>query len=120
MKKLTTLSFLVVFSASILRGQTTAIFTKIYTIFQTKCVQCHSNAQKQGGLDLEGSGTDKPTAVYNNLVGVAPVNATAAAKGYMRVYAGRADRSFLFHQINGSFDTYYKGLETGEGVNILH
>ena len=118
MKKLTTLSFLVVFSASILRGQTTAIFTKIYTIFQTKCVQCHSNAQKQGGLDLEGSGTDKATAVYNNLVGVAPVNATAAAKGYMRVYAGRADRSFLFHKINGSFDTYYKGLETGEGVNM--
>ena len=116
MKKLTTLSFLVVLSASILRGQTTPIFTKIYTIFQTKCVQCHSNAQKQGGLDLEGSGTDKPTAVYNNLVGVAPVNVTAAAKGYMRVYAGRADRSFLFHKINGSFDTYYKALESTEGT----
>ena len=118
MKKLTTLVSIVVFTASILRGQTTPIFTKIYTIFQTKCVQCHSNAQKQGGLDLEGSGTDKPTAVYNNLVGVAPVNAAAAAKGYMRVYAGRADRSFLFHKINGSFDTYYKGLEAGEGVNM--
>ena len=116
MKKLPILLFLLIGSASILRGQTTPIFTKIYTIFQTKCVQCHSNAQKQGGLDLEGSGTDKPTAVYNNLVGVAPTNATAAAKGYQRVYAGRADRSFLFHKINGTFDTYYKGLEATEGT----
>jgi Secretion system C-terminal sorting domain len=116
MKKLPILIAFVIGSASILRGQTTPIFTKIYTIFQTKCVQCHSNAQKQGGLDLEGSGADKPTAVYNNLVGVAPTNATAAAKGYQRVYAGRADRSFLFHKVNGTFDTYYKGLEAAEGT----
>lgn len=118
MKKLATLFFLVLTSASILRGQTTAIFPKIYTIFQTKCVQCHSNAQKSGGLDLEGSGTDKQTAVYNNLVGVAPVNAAAAAKGYKRVYEGRADRSFLFHKINGTFDTYYKALDAAEGVTM--
>jgi hypothetical protein len=117
MKKQAVLCILLVVNISILRGQTpTPIFTKIYSIFQTKCVQCHSNALKSGGLDLEGSGTDKPTAVYNNLVGVAPTNATAAAKGYQRVYAGRADRSFLFHKINGSFDTYYKGLEATEGT----
>jgi hypothetical protein len=115
MKKLLTLLFLLVGSASILRGQATPIFSKIYTIFQTKCVQCHSNAQKSGGLDLEGSGTDKQAAVYSNLVGVVPTNATAAAKGYQRVYAGRADRSFLFHKVNGSFDTYYKSLEATEG-----
>lgn len=116
MKKLSILCVLLILSSSILRGQNaTPIFTKIYGIFQTKCVQCHSNALKQGGLDLEGSGTDKPTAVYNNLVGVAPTNATAAAKGYKRVYAGRADRSFLFHKINGTFDTYYKALEATEG-----
>ena len=108
MKKIFLLYFLLFGSTAILRGQATPIFPKIYTIFQTKCVQCHSNAQKSGGLDLEGSGTDKQTAVYNNLVGVVPTNATAAAKGYQRVYAGRADRSFLFHKVNGAFDTYYK------------
>jgi Secretion system C-terminal sorting domain len=116
MKKLPILLVLLVASASILRGQTTPIFTKVYSILQTKCVQCHSNAAKSGGLDLEGSGTDKPTEVFNNLVGVAPTNAAAATKGYKRVYAGRPDRSFLFHKINGTFDTYYPSLGTGEGA----
>ncbi len=117
MKKLATLFFLLIgFSTALLKGQTTTpIFTKIYSIFQAKCIQCHSNAVKTGGLDLEGSGADKPTEVYNNLVGITPTNATAAAKGYKRVYAGRPDRSFLFHKINGAFDTYYKALETNEG-----
>jgi hypothetical protein len=115
MKKLPILLVFLVASATILRGQTTPIFTKVYGIMQTKCVQCHSNAVKTGGLDLEGSGTDKPAEVYNNLVGVAPTNTAAAAKGYKRVYAGRPDRSFLFHKINGSFDTYYPALGTGEG-----
>jgi Secretion system C-terminal sorting domain len=115
MKKLPILLVFIVGSASILRGQTTPIFTKIHAIFQTKCVQCHSNVLKSGGLDLEGSGTDKPTAVYNNLVNVAPTNAAAVAKGYKRVYAGRVDRSFLFHKINGAFDTYYKPLDATEG-----
>ncbi len=40
----------------------------------------------------------------------APTNAAAVAKGYKRVYAGRPDRSFLFHKINGTFDTYYASL----------
>ena len=115
MKKLAILLILCVGTASILRSQTTPIFTKIYGILQTKCVQCHSNTAKSGGLDLEGSGIDKPAEVFNNLVGVAPTNATAAAKGYKRVYAGRPDRSFLFHKINGTFDTYYPSLGTGEG-----
>jgi hypothetical protein len=98
----------------ILRGQTVA-FTKVYSIMQAKCATCHSNAQKSGGLDLEGSGADKAAAVYSNLVNVAPVNASALAKGYKRVYPGRVDLSFLFHKTNGDFDKYYPALGANDG-----
>ena len=101
----------------LLRGQTSVAFTRVYDIVQTKCAaSCHSNATKSGGLDLEGSGTDKPSAVYINLVNAAPTNAAATAKGYKRVYPGRVDLSFLFHKTNGDFDTYYAALGTGEGA----
>jgi Secretion system C-terminal sorting domain len=98
----------------ILRGQTVA-FTKVYNIMQAKCATCHSNAQKSGGLDLEGSGTDKSGVVFTNLVNAAPTNAAALAKGYKRVYPGRVDLSFLFHKTNGDFDKYYAALGANEG-----
>ena len=37
-----------------LSGQST--FTEVYNIFQAKCATCHSNANPQSGLDLEGAG----------------------------------------------------------------
>jgi hypothetical protein len=101
----------------ILRGQTNA-FQKVYGILQAKCATCHSNAQKSGGLDLEGSGADKAAAVYANLVNVDPVNAAAKAKGYKRAYPGRVDLSFLFHKTNGDFDKYYAALGAGEGSSM--
>jgi Secretion system C-terminal sorting domain len=101
----------------ILRGQTVA-FTKVYSIMQAKCATCHSNATKSGGLDLEGSGTDKSGVVFTNLVNAAPVNASALAKGYKRVYPGRVDLSFLFHKTNGDFDKYYGALGASEGSTM--
>ena len=114
MKTLFTTLTLLIF-IPILRGQNTLAFNRVYGIFQAKCVSCHSNAQKQGGLDLEGFGTDKSGEVYKNLVNVTPTNAAAVAKGYKRVYAGRADRSFIFHKINNDLDKYYPALGAGEG-----
>ena len=102
----------------LLRGQSVA-FTKVYSIFQTKCAPtCHSNATKSGGLDLEGNGTDKSGVVFNALVNVTPINATASSKGHKRVYPGRVDKSFLFHKINGDFDTYYPALTATEGSSM--
>ena len=111
------LSFILpLFLPILLRGQTTAAFDKVYTIFQSKCTaSCHSNAVKEGGLDLQGSGTDKQATVFANLVNATPSNATAVSKGYKRIYAGRVDLSFLFHKTNGNFDTYYPTLTTAEG-----
>ena len=113
--RISTLIFLL--SAPILlRGQTTSnAFQKVYDIMQAKCATCHSNATKSGGLDLEGSGTVKSDAVFLNLVNADPTNAVAKSKGHKRVYPGRADRSFLFHKINGSFDTYYSTIGANEG-----
>ena len=104
------------FSVFILRGQSSTIaFNKVYSIFQAKCISCHSNALKSGSLDLEGSGADKSGAVFSNLVNKTPSNVAAAAKTHKLVYPGRVDRSFLFHKINGDFDTYYPALKSNEG-----
>ncbi len=116
MKKIFFICITLWLNSSILRGQNINAYNKVYAIFQSKCVSCHSNAQKSGGLDLEGFGTDKPNEVFKNLVNVTPTNATAVAKGYKRVYAGRADRSFIFHKINNGFDTYYPSLSAEEGT----
>jgi Secretion system C-terminal sorting domain len=105
----------------LLRGQQTAVFPKIYTIFQQKCASCHASATRSGGLDLEGTGAtlaEKQASVLANLVNATPTNTTANGKGYKRVWAGRADRSFLFHKINGDFDTYYTPLSTNEGSTM--
>lgn len=103
---------------NILKGQNVNAFNKVYSIFQAKCINCHSNAQKLGGLDLEGFGNDKPNEVYKNLFNVTPTNSTAASKGYKRVYAGRADLSFIFHKINNGFDNYYPAISTAEGSSM--
>lgn len=101
----------------ILRGQTSSIaFNRVYTIFQSKCISCHGSAQKQGQLDLEGSGVDKPGAVFTNLVNKTPSTTAAATKGHKLVYPGRVDKSFLFHKINGEFDKYYPTLTAAEGT----
>jgi hypothetical protein len=100
----------------LLRGQSTVAFTKVYSIFQSKCISCHSNAQKAGGLDLEGSGSDKSGVVFSNLVNKTPLNLTANGKGHKLVYPGRIDKSFLFHKINADFDSYYPALTASEGL----
>jgi len=95
-------------------SQSTAI--RVYDIFQSNCVNCHSNANPRAGLDLEGSGsskTAKALSVYNNLVGKTASNNTAAAKGYQLVHPGRVDKSFLFKKINRGLDMDME-LEGGE------
>lgn len=113
MKQLLTLFF--VFSSTYTSFcQSTA--QRVYEIFQTNCVSCHSNANPRAGLDLEGSGNSleaKMLKVYDNLVGVTSDNNTAAAKGYQLVHPGRIDKSFLFKKINQGLDQDMI-LENGE------
>ncbi|MFK7810710.1 MAG: hypothetical protein AB8F74_23075, partial [Saprospiraceae bacterium] len=70
MKKLITLSLLLVFSTFLL-SQSTGM--KVYQILQEKCATCHNNASPQTGLDLEGAGAtieQRYADVYNNIVDV--------------------------------------------------
>ncbi|MCG8330443.1 MAG: T9SS type A sorting domain-containing protein [Chitinophagales bacterium] len=112
--KLASTLLLLLATCSISVAQSTSL--KVYQIFQDKCAQCHSNAQPQAGLDLEGQGATleaKALHVYNNLVNATPANATAAAKGDKYIYPGRADRSFLFRKINQGLEPLIN-LESGE------
>ena len=98
------------FSATASQGQQFG-FARLYSIFQAKCVSCHSNASPTAGLDLEGTGgntTQKRQAVYNNLVDITPANASAAAKGYKYIRKGYPEKSFLLRKIA------HTGFENGE------
>jgi hypothetical protein len=78
-----------------------------YNVLQAKCVSCHSNADPQSGLDLEGSGpsaTVRAQMVRNNLVNISPANTFADGKNYKYIYPGRPDLSYLFRKINQTFE----------------
>jgi hypothetical protein len=109
--------FLICLSFSGLLIAQSGDFAQVYQVFQAQCATCHNSENLQGNLDLEGTGatlTEKMSAVMAQLFMANPSNPTALAKGYRRVYPGRADRSFLFHKINDQLDPYYS-LTTGEG-----
>ena len=67
------------------------------TIFNVSCISgpCHSSSSQQGNLVLEEN------VSYGNLVGVAPFNDVARAKGLERVVPDNADMSFLLIKLTG-------------------
>lgn len=88
-------------------------FNRIYTIFQTQCVSCHSGATPTGGLDLSGTATQ----VRANLVNVTPQNSTAAAKGQKLVKPGQPYQSFLLRKLSNGYIHEWDGgnLDATEG-----
>jgi hypothetical protein len=113
------LLFLFAFSFYGYLSAQTATYERVYNILQTNCATayCHSSTGGSGNLNLEGVGAStaaKMTAVYNNLVGVAPSNAAAAAKGDHLIYKGRMDKSFLFRKINNGIESTVS-LDANEG-----
>ncbi len=70
----------------------------VYNLMQTNCaVACHNNSNNSGNLNLAAS----MSTVYSSLVGHAPVNPAAVARGYLRVDPGAPHNSYLFHKVNG-------------------
>ena len=107
---------LILTGISLAKAQTT--YQEVYSILQSNCAtsNCHNNADKAGGLDLEGLGatlTDQQNNVHDNLFKVVPGNTVAAAKNNYRVYPGDPYRSFLFRKISAGFSED-NPLETGE------
>ena len=102
----TTFTFLVctLFVCS-LQAQST--YQRVYEIMQSNCVQCHSSADPEQGLDLEGAGPDlqaRMDDVYSNLVNIIPANNNAASAGLSYIYPGRPDLSFVFHKVNNGLE----------------
>jgi hypothetical protein len=105
MKKIYLIPTLIFYTIQVSTAQ---LSMEVYDIFQNKCMSCHSNANQQGGLDLEGSGSNvalKALDVYNNIVGKTPnTNTHAITEGYQYIYKGRPDLSYIFRKINGTFE----------------
>jgi len=116
MKKLNALLLFCLFTTFLGAQESTSYL--VYQLFQEKCVSCHGHSNPEAGLDLQGVGaTDEERLldVRNNIVGITPANATAAAKGHQYVYPGRAERSFLFNKINNGLEPSMT-LEADEGA----
>ncbi len=115
-KKITIPFLLLIFSGTILQAQSTLV--EVYNILEQKCATCHSNANPQSGLDLEGSGAtaaERAQDVFNNIANISPSNTFANSKGYKYIYPGRPDLSFLFRKLNlGLEETIH--FEEGENL----
>ncbi len=116
--KITTFLFLLCCTLQAVAQSDTGL--KVYRIFQEKCVACHSNADPQANLDLEGGGateSERAGEVYNNVFKAIPTNAHAAGKGYQQIYPGRPDKSFIFRKINDALEATIE-LDANEGGNM--
>lgn len=76
-------------------------------VFDATCVSasCHDDGTRAGGLSL-ASGSS-----YDEIVGVAPTTASAAADGLLRVAPGDPARSFVLNKLTGE-------LAPGDGARM--
>lgn len=105
------------FAAVISTANAQSTFEGIYSIFQANCtVGCHSGTSPSANLNLKENGD--MAAVYNNIVGVNPVNPTAVSKGFKLIDPGYPERSFLLRKCSTQeWDSAYD-LEISEGNNM--
>ncbi|MEM1218541.1 MAG: T9SS type A sorting domain-containing protein [Bacteroidota bacterium] len=91
---------------------------RVYQIFQTNCVSCHSASDPAAGLDLEGVGATAEAQaldVYTKIFEVTPNNSFAAAKGYEYITPGRPDLSMIFRKVNHGLEPTIE-LDPQEGA----
>ena len=85
--------------SGIVKGQT---FTRVFEILQDHCASCHGGSSPIA-YDL---GTT-PAETYAALVGVTPLNPSAAAKGHKLVDPGHPYNSFLLKKSGANLDGYF-------------
>lgn len=85
-------------------------FDRVFEILQTNCASCHGGSNPIG-YDL---GTT-PAETYAALVGVTPLNPSAAAKGHKRIDPGHPYNSFLLKKIGANLDGYFNLDSPSEG-----
>lgn len=77
-------------------------FTRVFQILQTNCAGCHGGANP---IAYDLGTTEAQT--YAALVGVTPLNPSAAAKGHKRVDPGHPYNSFLLKKIGANLEGYF-------------
>jgi hypothetical protein len=93
----------------LLKGQT-ATFDRVFEILQTKCASCHG-----GSAPIAYDLGTTPAETYAAIVGVTPLNPTAAGKGYKRVDPGHPYNSFLLKKVGQNLDNYFELSQPDEG-----
>ena len=115
-RRITIPFLLLTFSVGMIQAQSTLV--EVYNILQQKCATCHSNANPQSGLDLEGTGASvnaRAQDVFGNISNINPANNFANSKGYKYIYPGRPDLSFLFRKLNLGLE---ETIHFEEGPNL--
>lgn len=110
MKKIYFLLSIVLLSISTTFAQTT--FQRVKTILQTNCDGSGCHGGSLPGFNVNA--TD--AALHAALVGVSPLNPTAASKGDKLVYVGHPSKSFLLRKMAHNLDNDDLGLDAAEGA----
>ncbi len=110
MKKIYLLLCVLLFSTATTFSQTA--FQRVKTILQTNCDGSGCHGGSLPGFNVNASDTDLRSA----LVGVSPLNPTAASKGHKLVDPGYPSRSFLLRKIAHNLDNDDLGLDAAEGA----
>jgi hypothetical protein len=87
-------------------------FQQVKTILQTNCGGSGCHGGSLPGFNVN----DADATLRNALVGVAPLNPTAASKGDKLIDPGYPSSSFLLRKIAHNLDNYDLGLEASEGA----
>lgn len=93
--------------------QAQGTFQRVFEILQTHCAQCHGGSNPIA-YDL---GTT-PAQTYAAIVGVAPLNPSAAAKGHKLVDPGHPYNSFLLKKAGSNLDGWFSLDSPSEGVQM--
>src|SRR6185503_5898077 len=102
MKSTRTLALVAFFCiASLLQAQS-GTFDRVFEILQTNCSPCHG-----GPTPIAYDLGTTPAQTYAALVGVTPLNPSAAAKGHKRIDPGHPYNSFLLKKIGANLDGYF-------------
>jgi hypothetical protein len=91
-------------------GEAQDTFDKVYSIIQANCTgYCH-NGGGNGPTNFVGSKND----VYNAIVDIDPINASALSKDYKLVDPGHPYKSFLLRKINNGLEVD-RDIDSNEG-----
>lgn len=107
-RTLATLAVIFLF-AGLAKGQS-GTFDRVFQILQDNCASCHGGSSPIA-YDLGST----PAQTYAALVGVTPLNPSAASKGHKLIDPGHPYNSFLLKKAGANLDGYFNLDQPSEG-----